>query len=131
MSDASLEHHPLAPVRNGTERGQPWWRQVLGWLLMVAGAFSVLVAWYGISGTVDPGEQMPYLASGGIGGAAAIAVGATLVVAGEHARDRAALGLVLERIDELEHRLDALVPGGAAAVNGLADPAETPSRSPG
>ena len=111
MSDVILEHHPLAPAGHLVERGRPPWRQVVGWLLMIGGAIAVLVAWYGISGTVDPGEQMPYLASGGLGGAAAIGVGAVLVVACEHARDRAALGLVLQRIDELERRLDTLVPG--------------------
>jgi hypothetical protein len=110
VSDAVLEHHPLAPIRQVVGGGRLPWRQVVGWLLMIGGAIAVLVAWHGISGTVDPGEQMPYLASGGLGGAAAIAIGAVLLIACEHARDRAALGLVLQRIDELERRLDRLVP---------------------
>jgi len=109
--DVSLETHPLAPAGGPVARRRPPWRHVVGWLLMIGGVVAVLVAWYGISGTVDPGEQMPYLASGGLGGAAAIAIGAVLVVAGEHVRDRAALGLVLQRLDELERRLDPLVPG--------------------
>jgi peptidoglycan/LPS O-acetylase OafA/YrhL len=116
VSDPTLERHPLGvspdDARRASADGRWDWRRIMGLALMFAGATAILVAWYGISDTVDPGEQMPYLASGGLGGAAAIAVGITLLVAREHARDRAALARVLDRLGELERRLDAMVESG-------------------
>lgn len=129
MNDRSpLDDHPLggryvaqpggggAPLRSlasGT-LGNLEWRQVLGAVCLLAGVVAVFIAWFGISGTLDPGKQMPYLVSGGIGGGALIAIGMTLFLSLEHARDRDALGQVLDRIDALERRLDQL----NAAVDG-------------
>lgn len=96
------------------------WRQALAGALLVGGLVAILVAWYGISGTLDPGEQMPYLISGGVGGVALIAFGVTLLVAYEHARDRAALERLLDRIDQLEQRLDERADTNAATANGIA-----------
>jgi hypothetical protein len=106
------------------------WRQALAGALLVAGLVAILVAWYGISGTLDPGAQMPYLISGGVGGSALIAFGVALLVAYEHACDRAALDRLLDRIDELEQRLDErMVP----TVNGKGAPktAQSARRSTG
>jgi hypothetical protein len=80
-------------------------RQVIAIALIVLGMIGVLVAWFGISGTLDPGEQMPYLASGGIGGAALIAIGVTVYISWEHVQDRAALNVLLQRLDEVESAL--------------------------
>jgi hypothetical protein len=80
-------------------------RQVIAIALVVLGMIGVLVAWFGISGTLDPGEQMPYLASGGIGGAALIAIGVTVYISWEHVQDRAALSVLLQRLDEVESTL--------------------------
>lgn len=105
---------PLRPLAGGT-LGNLEWRQAVGALLLLAGVVAVFVAWFGISGTLDPGKQMPYLVSGGIGGAALIAIGMTLFLSLEHARDRAALGEVLDRLDALERRLEQLDGTGADA----------------
>lgn len=108
----------LRPLASGT-LGNLEWRQVLGAVAMVAGVVAVFVAWFGISGTLDPGKQMPYLVSGGIGGAALMAIGLTLFVSLEHARDRAALDEVLERLERLEQRLQLVeVAGGDAGRRG-------------
>jgi hypothetical protein len=90
---------------------------------------------------------MPYLASGGVGGAALIAIGITLVVSYEHASDRAALEQLLDRFDSLEARLsggassaarngeaaipdrDALLDRLAALETALASLQETPKRT--
>jgi hypothetical protein len=48
---------------------------------------------------------MPYLASGGIGGAALIAIGVTVYISWEHVQDRAALSVLLQRLDEVESTL--------------------------
>lgn len=85
------------------------WRQALGGGLIGLGVLAVVIAWFGVSGTLDPGEQMPYISSGGFGGSALIAIGVTLLVSFEHVRDREALRDVLEELDELRDRLDAVL----------------------
>lgn len=82
------------------------WRQAVGGALVVLGMVGIVIAWFGVSGTLDPGEQMPYISSGGFGGAALIAVGVTMLISFEHTRDRDALAQVLDELDELRHRLD-------------------------
>lgn len=83
------------------------WRQAAGGALVVLGMLGIIIAWFGVSGTLDPGEQMPYISSGGFGGAALIAVGVTMLISFEHTRDRDALAEVLEELDELRQRLDS------------------------
>lgn len=82
------------------------WRQAVGGALVILGMLGIIIAWFGVSGTLDPGEQMPYISSGGFGGAALIAVGVTMLISFEHTRDRDALAQVLDELDELRHRLD-------------------------
>lgn len=84
------------------------WRQAVGGGLVGLGFIATLVAWYGVSGTLDPGEQMPYISSGGFGGAALIALGVTMLVAYEHSRDRDALRDVLDELDAVRSRLEAV-----------------------
>lgn len=107
-----LEAHPLRGLatisttpRVPGQIGSLDWRQALGIGLIVLGIISVIVAWYGVSGTLDPGKQMPYISSGGFGGAALIAIGVTLLSSFDHARDRAALEVVLDRLDAIDWRI--------------------------
>jgi hypothetical protein len=109
----SLDNHPLAErgrtvARPPQAAGSLDWRQAVGGALIGLGIIATVVAWYGVSGTVDPGEQMPYISSGGFGGAALIALGVTLLVGYEHARDRGALLEVLDELDAVRGRLDDL-----------------------
>ena len=120
------------------------WRQALGGGLVVLGIIGILVAWFQIAGTAEVWKQMPYLASGGVGGAALIAIGITLVVSFEHASDRAALEQLMDRFDSLEARLpggppvardaalpdrDALIERLAALETALATLQEAPKRA--
>ncbi len=107
---ARAEHAPMRPVtvRSTRQIGNLDWRQAAGMALIGLGAIAIIVAWYGVSGTLDPAEQMPYISSGGFGGAALIAVGVTLLSSFEHSRDRAALEEVLERLDSVEGELTEL-----------------------
>jgi hypothetical protein len=89
------------------------WRQALGGALIVLGMLAIIVSWFGVSGTLDPGEQMPYISSGGFGGSALIAIGVTLLISFEHSRDRDALAQVLDELDDVRSRLDRLDPGRA------------------
>lgn len=123
-----LDEHPLAfapdgHIESSERRRRPPerttvgslnaldWRQAVGGAMIGLGMLGILVAWYGVSGTLDPGKQMPYISSGGFGGSALIAVGVTLLVTFEHIRDREALKSVLDELDDVRHRLDLLQAG--------------------
>jgi hypothetical protein len=143
-SERSLDGHPLATVAdNGgpatlTAPARPVpgpspasargslqsldWRQAVGGALVALGMLAIVIAWFGVSGTLDPGEQMPYISSGGFGGSALIAVGVTLLISFEHSRDRDALAQVLAELDELRQRLE---PGTALASGQDAAPPRT------
>ena len=109
--------HPLAPrvgaAAGGSSARRPTlgatmntldWRQALGGAMLAIGTLAILIAWWQISGTPHPGEQMPPLASGGFGGAALIAVGVLLLNSFEHVKDREALGEVMARLEALDER---------------------------
>lgn len=114
MTTTSLDTHPLSntaeqrPPQMAPRLGALDWRQAAGGALIAIGVIAICIGWFGVSGTLDPGKQMPYLSSGGIGGAAMIALGVTLLISFEHAKDREALGLVLDRLSQLEERIDGL-----------------------
>ena len=76
-------------------------RTVLGIALVVCGAIAVLVGYWGVSGTLDPGKQLPYVISGGIGGVFLLGAGATLIFSGDLAETR-------RNVDELRHQVGAL-----------------------
>ena len=138
MTDSPvLDQHPLAdrsesvPERGLLARGPLVtldWRQAAGFALILAGVIAVVIAWWGVSGTLDPGKQMPYLASGGFGGAAAVAVGVMLLISYEHARDRAALATILRRLDDIESRLPTTITANGGTATGQPSSADVPTR---
>ncbi len=116
-----LSSHPLAAaaaVENLVDRRQLMrkglydWRQLVGGALMFMGMMAILIAWYAIGGEDSVWRQLPYVTSGGIGGAGLIAIGVTLLISYEHSCDRDAIGgmrnALLSRIDELEGALSAV-----------------------
>ncbi|MFF7991461.1 hypothetical protein ACFZDG_16915 [Kitasatospora xanthocidica] len=62
--------------RSGAFRGAREWA---GWLLVAAGAVLCVLGWYGVSGERFVEQQIPYLASSTIPGAALIVAGTLLV----------------------------------------------------
>ena len=48
-------------IRNQSDR-------FTAWALVAAGAIALLAGWAGVSRTAFPGEQMPYVISGGLAG---------------------------------------------------------------
>jgi hypothetical protein len=86
-------------------RGSIGWRQAVGGGLVFLGMVAILLGWWGMSGTTDVVDQFSFLMSGGIVGAALIAIGATLWISHEHDRDRIALGLLYDRLEAMEQRL--------------------------
>ena len=76
--------------------GRFGWTAADGWLLLaalcfVAGAITLIVTWYEISGLALLAEQLPYLASGGLGGLALVIAGTGCLSAGRSARIEARL----------------------------------------
>ncbi|MFF3109441.1 hypothetical protein ACFVSN_09650 [Kitasatospora sp. NPDC057904] len=70
-----------SPVRRGARRPRALrgTREWAGWLLVAAGAVLCVLGWYGVSGERFAEQQIPYLASSTIPGAALIVAGAVLV----------------------------------------------------
>jgi hypothetical protein len=58
-------------------------RVVVGWILIAAGAIALFVGYWGVSGTLDPGKQLPYVVSGGLGGLFLLGLGVALVLHAE------------------------------------------------
>jgi hypothetical protein len=54
------------------------WDRVGAWLCIVAGVVALLVGYFGVSGTLETGEQIPYVVSGGMAGLFLLGVGALL-----------------------------------------------------
>jgi hypothetical protein len=91
------------------------------WTAVALGAIVLFLGWQGASTTEYPAEQLPYIISGGIGGALLVAVGATLLISAD-LRDE------WRKLDRIERRLQAaagppeiVTPTTAAPSTSLAD----------
>jgi hypothetical protein len=62
-------------------RSRPEIRSLAGYVALVIGAVLLFLGWYGVSGSVHVAEQIPYLASASIPGAALVIAGAAYVAA--------------------------------------------------
>lgn len=95
---AAASHPPPGALRPRALAPQ----QVVGAALVLVGVVVMMLGWWGMSGTEDLLHQFSYLMSGGVIGVAVVAVGLTVLLGYEHARDRAGLTEVLARLDEIE-----------------------------
>ena len=100
---ARLPHFPATPVTPTLTRAVREWS---GWLVVAAGAVLCVLGWYGVSGESVIEQQLPYLASATIPGAALIVAGAFLIAARPSHRT--------ERADERIETLYALLVADAA-----------------
>jgi hypothetical protein len=84
---ARLPHFPATPVTPTLTRAVREWS---GWFVVAAGAVLCVLGWYGVSGESVIEQQLPYLASATIPGAAMIVAGVTLIASRpSHRTDRA------------------------------------------
>lgn len=102
----TMESRRLAPDQPPSRfAGRAWF----GTALALAGAVLLFLGWYGVSGRASIGEQMPYLASGSIPGAALV-VAAAVVLASESTQR------ATQRTDALVAELHTLLVVEEAAV---------------
>ncbi len=80
-------------------------RVVAGWLLGAIGGLAVIAGYWGVSGTLDPGKQLPYIISGGIGGVFLLGLGATLVFSSDLAANRNELAELKEMLEDVTGQL--------------------------
>lgn len=92
------------PARTGARLD---WRQAVGVALIAGGLIALIVGYLGVSGTKDTYDQLTYFLSNGIGGAAAIIVGSTILVIREHVADRQAIAQLDLRLNSIDRRLPA------------------------
>jgi hypothetical protein len=59
------------------------WDRVAGWASVAVGLVALLLGWLGVSDTVYPAEQLPYILSGGIFGLFFLGLGAVLLLSAD------------------------------------------------
>jgi hypothetical protein len=74
----------------------------------VVGAAALLIGYFGVSGTLDPAKQLPYLISGGVGGLFLLGVAAALLFSADLGATRADIGRLSEQVRELSEQVAEL-----------------------
>ncbi|HKN37642.1 MAG TPA: hypothetical protein VJ456_00885 [Acidimicrobiia bacterium] len=59
------------------------WDRAGAWLCVTAGAVALVVGYFGVSGTLETGKQLPYVVSGGMAGLFLLGLGALLWVSAD------------------------------------------------
>jgi hypothetical protein len=90
------------------------WDRIGAWLCIAGGVVALIVGYVGVSGTLDTGEQLPYVVSGGLTGLFLLGLGALLWLSAD-LRDE------WRKLDAIDRHL---VEGG-----GLPEPSPAPSRA--
>lgn len=105
---------------------RPW----LGWILIGAGALLMLLGYFGVSREAQPGKQIPYLVSGGVGGMFLAVLGAYFLGTQELRRDSGRLDRLEGMVEDLHGVLLRRADAPERTVNGSGGPAgaEGPSR---
>ncbi|MEY2432563.1 MAG: hypothetical protein QOC92_2288 [Acidimicrobiaceae bacterium] len=102
------------------------WDRTVGLLVALAGLIAIGVGWYGVSGAGLPSQQIPYLASGAVGGVFLLGVGATLWLSADARDEWRKLDELLEEVRGLRSDTETTsapaTNGAAPATNGAAPP---------
>jgi len=59
------------------------WDRLAGWVSIGLGLVALLLGWLGVSDTVYPAEQLPYILSGGVFGLFLLGLGAVLLLSAD------------------------------------------------
>jgi hypothetical protein len=102
-------------------------RLVLGWVLCITGAIAVFVGYWGVSDTLDPGKQLPYIISGGIGGVFLLGVGAALIFQSDMAEGRREVRELRTVVDQMQSHISLLVERSAPTAPDGPEPADNGS----
>jgi hypothetical protein len=100
-------------------------RLPLALVAAVCGAVALLIGYFGVSGTLDPGKQLPYLVSGGVGGLFLLGVAAALLFSADLGATRADIARLHEQVAELSEQIADL----QATLDGDVEPVPAPART--
>jgi hypothetical protein len=103
-------------------------RLPLALVAAVVGAVALLIGYFGVSGTLDPAKQLPYLISGGIGGLFLLGVAAALLFSADLGATRADIARLHDAVAELSDQLADLQEGLTAAPPAKAPARKAPAR---
>lgn len=78
-----------------------FWDRAAAVTCVAAGAIMLIAGWWALSDYTDPGDQIPYVMSGGIGGLFLLSIGVTLWISADH-RDE------WQKLDAIDHSLRKL-----------------------
>ncbi|HEV7861152.1 MAG TPA: hypothetical protein VGR20_00575 [Acidimicrobiia bacterium] len=98
----------LAWARNQTDR-------LAGWVAIGAGALALLLGWVGASAKAFPGDQIPYVISGGLFGLFLLGLGGILLLSAD-LRDE------WSQLERLERALSADQDGAAPGTGAAGQP---------
>jgi hypothetical protein len=83
-------------------------RLPLALVAAIAGAVALLIGYFGVSGTLDPAKQLPYLISGGVGGLFLLGVAAALLFSADLGATRADVARLSDAVAELSEQIAEL-----------------------
>ena len=90
----------------------------------LCGAVALLIGYFGVSGTLDPAKQLPYLISGGVGGLFLLGVAAALLFSADLGATRADIARLHAVVAELSDQIADL----QATLDPEPEPAPKPAR---
>ena len=88
----------------------------------ICGAVALLIGYFGVSDTLDPAKQLPYLISGGVGGLFLLGVAAALLFSADLGATRADIARLHEVLADLSDQI--------AELQATLDPEPAPAPAP-
>ena len=83
-------------------------RMTLAIVAAIGGAIALFAGYLGVSGTLDPAKQLPYLISGGVGGLFLLGVAAALLLSADLGATRDDIAELHRTVDRLATRIEEL-----------------------